>query len=1065
MVYKLEDLALAYRAAKADLYYESNSRILDIVNYEANLNENLSSLHERLSAGRGSLLTTEYLGTWTVLAKSLDEPESAPQTGQWMSIDADPSERWWLEAKKRKSDNDPILANFRLMAKCGIDMHIVSTLWMQKVGSVLDQSLSASSRGGRLRPPNAASRDLRVGSFGSYLPRYRGWRDGAVSHARSALESGVSPIVITADASNFYHRLNANFLDPSNREFYSRVLNVNLTAGQARLTDVLVSSLNSWSELVSRDVGVESAGLPVGLPASALIGNLALAGLDKVFIEKIKANHYGRYIDDLLIVVNDSSGLESREEVYGWLCERSDGRLKGLKSNDGKIEGFVFDPEYLAGARIEFANDKNRVLKLQGEAGKYLLARLELEVKERNSEWRSLPELPDDPLEVGASIAYVSAKDGTAADSFAKVESVVSRRASFAICLRTYETYARELPPREWKNVRDVFFKSIAKFVVDMPNIFTFSDSIGRLVMLAASCSDFESVSRVVEYTAGAVMDCVESSKMGFAGLEGSGQELETDIASVWAGELLCGIIEALCAGVPRSVDEADISASQLVHYANRLTELCGDSTFASLPRGCLVLGRMSDRSIAEFINQQRGDIFWRDLGRVPARFSYLPDEIVPIGYSATLKGFLDDLKLTPPETKVWVDGKQFDAVRWISQGGDFGALRSGATRRSMTRVIDGRYLSMILPTRPPSVKEAFVLTGDICAQSKNFAGDDVALYSKVVSRLMAGLRGFHLDASGVSVSDCGGQDRRSGSGHSHVMLTPSKPVSDPVVAVTMKESEQDSFLLSAAGNEVLTMNHYVAIMRLLNAVLKSNPRPKYVILGESSIPSKWFMYIARVLSASGICLIAGVEPIAVGSGSYRNQVWAALDVKFGDLPSTVVYRQDKMLASHHEEQLTRECLNRELDPQVSWSLPPVICHGNFWFGILVCSEMTNIAHRASLRGCVDGVIVPEFNPDTKTFSAIVEAAANDMHCYVIQVNSRNFGDSRVRAPMKKDYLRDVVRLQGGADNYFAVARLKVSDLRKFQSMHRLHSSVLGKDPIFKPAPDGFEPHRNRRAF
>ena len=50
--------------------------------------------------------------------------------------------------------------------------------------------------------------------------------------------------------------------------------------------------------------------------------------------------------------------------------------------------------------------------------------------------------------------------------------------------------------------------------------------------------------------------------------------------------------------------------------------------------------------------------------------------------------------------------------------------------------------------------------------------------------------------------------------------------------------------------------------------------------------------------------------------------------------------------------------------------IPPIIQHGDFRFALLVCSELTNISYRAALRGKVDALFVPEWNPDTETFNA-----------------------------------------------------------------------------------------------
>ncbi|MCF8026110.1 MAG: hypothetical protein K9K82_11580, partial [Desulfobacteraceae bacterium] len=144
--------------------------------------------------------------------------------------------------------------------------------------------------------------------------------------------------------------------------------------------------------------------------------------------------------------------------------------------------------------------------------------------------------------------------------------------------------------------------------------------------------------------------------------------------------------------------------------------------------------------------------------------------------------------------------------------------------------------------------------------------------------------------------------------------------------------------------------------------------------------------------------------------------------------------------------------------PQLKrWTVPPVINHGGFQFAMLICSELTNIAYRTALRGNVDALFVPEWNQDTETFNALVESAALDIHTYIIQCNDRQYGDSRIRAPYKDNWKRDIVRVKGGIEDYFVVGEIDIQTLRAFQSFHS------SPDKPFKPVPDGFKISHSRK--
>ena len=91
-----------------------------------------------------------------------------------------------------------------------------------------------------------------------------------------------------------------------------------------------------------------------------------------------------------------------------------------------------------------------------------------------------------------------------------------------------------------------------------------------------------------------------------------------------------------------------------------------------------------------------------------------------------------------------------------------------------------------------------------------------------------------------------------------------------------------------------------------------------------------------------------------------------------------------------------------------------------------------------------------------KTFSSLVEATSTDLHAFLVQVNNRLYGDSRVRAPAAADYLRDVVQVKGGESDFYVLGTVDYHALRGEQ-----RGSIA--DPKFKPLPIGFKMSDRRR--
>jgi hypothetical protein len=279
-------------------------------------------------------------------------------------------------------------------------------------------------------------------------------------------------------------------------------------------------------------------------------------------------------------------------------------------------------------------------------------------------------------------------------------------------------------------------------------------------------------------------------------------------------------------------------------------------------------------------------------------------------------------------------------------------------------------------------------------------------------------------------------------------------PKKTQTIAVSSWKTEFDSFVASITRNlDPDVTQRYKRLNHLINGVISQPDGAGYFVMPELSIPAHWFMRIAQKLKGRNISFISGIEYLHARKRIVRNQVWASLTHDGLGFPSLMIYKQDKQRPALHEESELFRLAGLTMRPPTYWknNQPPIIQHGDFFFGLLICSELTNIHYRTSLRGKVDALFVVEWNQDTETFNSLVESAALDMHAYIIQCNDRQHGDSRIRAPYKNTWSRDVLRVKGGIHDYVVTGRIDVNALRAFQSSYRSASGP------FKPVPDGFE--------
>ena len=174
---------------------------------------------------------------------------------------------------------------------------------------------------------------------------------------------------------------------------------------------------------------------------------------------------------------------------------------------------------------------------------------------------------------------------------------------------------------------------------------------------------------------------------------------------------------------------------------------------------------------------------------------------------------------------------------------------------------------------------------------------------------------------------------------------------------------------------------------------------------------------------------------------------------------SNIIFIQPKLQPSHGEKYRLYKMKKQPFVPVGGIDELPIYTHGAYTFGVVNCSDLTTPQNRVKYQGKVDGLFVLEWNPDVKTFSFLVEGAAHDVHTFVAQVNNRQYGDSRIRAPFRQEHERDSVRVKGGVSDYYVLGDMDYISLRRYQKRNRM----VDKKTKFKPVPIGFKMSQFRR--
>jgi hypothetical protein len=281
------------------------------------------------------------------------------------------------------------------------------------------------------------------------------------------------------------------------------------------------------------------------------------------------------------------------------------------------------------------------------------------------------------------------------------------------------------------------------------------------------------------------------------------------------------------------------------------------------------------------------------------------------------------------------------------------------------------------------------------------------------------------------------------------------------LLGITSLETSHETWAVAAEGRPDLSAERYRRLATIINLAVQAKPRPTHLLLPELSVPQAWLDTIGAVLLEAGISLIAGLEYSLEGPDKISSSAALIMQDDRLGFRSSVQIRQPKLEGAPAEAE---DLLHSYGRTWVDWGKKrkhPVYVHAGIHFGVLICSELQNMDHRRDFQGNVDLISVLSWNKDLETFSALVEAASLDVHAYVALVNNRAFGDSRVRAPRKESFARDLCRIRGGKNDHLVVVEIAPAALRAQQSRaHRWPRS----DDRYKPAPEGFKISDGRKA-
>lgn len=193
-----------------------------------------------------------------------------------------------------------------------IELHIIAVLWIMVEGRILDDALGIECCGSRLSPQLNDEDDESIALFAKYHEQYARWRDTGIQRAKQLLvEEQRNVAILGLDVQEYYYRVNIDYDEV--RQALNGGFNTSVsTDGEDPHT--LLKCVEEIGEAYRRsiakmltqthpDIRADVAGLPIGLSSSLVLANWYLQSFDSAVLKKIRPAYYGRYVDDILLVV------------------------------------------------------------------------------------------------------------------------------------------------------------------------------------------------------------------------------------------------------------------------------------------------------------------------------------------------------------------------------------------------------------------------------------------------------------------------------------------------------------------------------------------------------------------------------------------------------------------------------------------------------------------------------------------------------------------------------------------------------------------------------------------
>lgn len=1043
MAYTIEELQDAYNRLKTYVFYDNTDLLLrkQIVEFETNRTKDINSMFGfspkpyklrnmftvgvKIPVNEKLEVLTDMLNTYHNSSKSQDF---------FKYLFNQVCVRFYPKKISPKADlpnhfisNERVLRQYpvsRVTAfiHAPIEFHILSVLWIIKEGVSIDSALDSNCLGNRLLL-NRENTGIVQGSglFKPYYKQYQKWRDTSVKVAKEMLEDKRDVLFINLDIKDYFHsvRIDSNVLYDENKEC-SKVLDA-----YYNLNRLLLKLHINYTELVARkyqspsdfygQLKKNNKGelgefiLPIGLLSSYVLANNYLKTFDEDVMSKVKPTYYGRYVDDIIMVVaihkkgtlDAASSNNIISELLSPVIGSETENCKNTAFLDGQLKLIGFDSLFCQA-------DKSLFYFFKHDESTLVIDKLKKELAERTSEFRDIP-LSSDEDSNFETCAYHLLYDG----SEGKIKTLKDYKENrYGLTLYLTNKIFSSLRQKDKLSKEDAF-KILTLFKgLNSIEYYRMWEKIFTLFLINNNAKEY------VEF----YFHCIEQIDK----IESIDSPKTVENTNVEYASIRETLIEYLdCAHeLSLALNPQFISKTRDVarHFEFKANEL-----------------KLSSRTLFfTNIEPTNPQSFWITRFREAnfIRHQYVTQPL--LNYTKEAKNNTSLIRLSIDHSKYELDD---ELLKNSPRPVKFWECCIAYSYRELANSETDKGILSIFE----KVKEE-----NITNNRKEEASKEYQIYLDAVLETYKKANRNHIAAYILSGDDYKYNFYKSKVKYdehlcrTELFINCSKTVEKPKIGFGNTEVKEQNIILSLRGEPNISSDRYNKLATILKRAREEDV--DVLLFPESFIPINLLPSLSRYAERNRTMIITGLEHVKTKNFAFNFIVTVIPVETNGIMDSIVLFRLKNHYSPHEEHVLHGNHLDVPTPYQYRYD---IIVWNNIYLSSYYCFELANVTHRSLFKSKIDLMVAIEYNKDTNYFSNIVEASSRDLHVYVAQANTCQYGDSRLTQP--SEYAnKDILRLKGGINDTILVAQIDIPKLREFQ---RKTYALTMNDKEFKPLP------------